>query len=170
MTEADHAHGDAQDRFMHEGGAFVAQAQAAKALEPGKGAFDHVAVHAQAAAVFLASFGQKGNDAFAPEPFAVGLAVVGTVRQHGLGFVLGVAWLARHRRHGFDESFELGHVMAVGARGMRGQGDAGAIGQEMILGAFTASVGGCFARLVSAAQRPQGRGVSRRRLQSILSA
>ena len=44
MTEADHAHRHAEDGFVHEGAAFVAQA--AKTLEPGEGALDHVAVHA----------------------------------------------------------------------------------------------------------------------------
>ena len=51
MTEADWAHGHAQGGFVDEGGVFVAQAQAAKALEPGDGAFDPPAVHAQAAVV-----------------------------------------------------------------------------------------------------------------------
>ena len=58
MTEANHAHCYAQNCFVREGGAFVAQTQPAKAFEPSEGAFDCPAVRAQAAAVFFAGFGQ----------------------------------------------------------------------------------------------------------------
>ena len=71
MTETDHVHGYAQDRFVHEGGAFKAQPQAAKTFEPGEGAFDDVAIRAQPAAMSFATLGQKGDDAALPEPFAV---------------------------------------------------------------------------------------------------
>ena len=96
MTEVNDAHGDTQSRFVHESGAFVAQAQAAKALEPGEGAFDHVAIRAQAAAVRCALFGQEGNDAACPQPIPMCPAVVAPITEQRLRFVFGVAWLACH--------------------------------------------------------------------------
>ena len=45
VTEAHDADSRAESRFVHEGGAFVAQTQAAKAFEPSEGVFDHVSIH-----------------------------------------------------------------------------------------------------------------------------
>ena len=60
-TKTDDAGCESEGGFVHEGGALETQAQTAKALELGEGAFHHPAVHTQPAAVFLAAFGQNGT-------------------------------------------------------------------------------------------------------------
>ena len=76
---------------------------------------------------------------------------------------------ARHRRHLPDERFELGHAVAVGRRGVRGQRRArpaacaaSGVGRQVSMVPFLTQSVGSFASFVPATQRPQGCGVHRR--------
>ncbi len=84
-TKADETGCKSEGGFVHEIGAFKAQTQTAKALEPGEGALHHPSVHAQPAAVFLTPLGQEGHAATLPPLLSQRLAIMGAVSQSRYG-------------------------------------------------------------------------------------
>ena len=106
--------------------AVVADEESAALVQPGEGTFDDPALAAETGAVLGLPTRDDGLDATRPELTPRAPVVVATV--------------------GVEEREQLGDVMAVAAREAPGQGRATAVGQEVMLGARTASVDRARAR------------------------
>ena len=81
----DQADGEAEEGFVHVVASFPADAQASEAVQPGDGAFDDPAEGAQAGAVWLAAFGDRGADAALAEEPSVRVVVVAAVGEERVG-------------------------------------------------------------------------------------
>ena len=107
---------------MDVGAAFVAHAQTAEAIKPGKGAFDHPAVAAQALAAILSTAGDASLDAACTQGSTAASVVVALV---GVQLFGPAAWAAswtsvgQHRIKSFLQHLGVVHV---GGREHRGQG------------------------------------------------
>jgi hypothetical protein len=79
VAVGDQAGGEAEEGFVDVVASFPADPEAAEAVQPGDRPLDHVAEDAQAAAVFLASFGDDRSDPALPQQAAVLVVVVAAV-------------------------------------------------------------------------------------------
>ncbi|KJK41027.1 hypothetical protein UK15_04370 [Streptomyces variegatus] len=119
MPVVDQADGEAEEGFVDVVASLPADAQAAEAVQPGDGAFDDPAEDAQAGAMRLSSFGDRGPDAALPQESPVSVVVVAAVGEEYVG---PSPWPADGTRHGRDlveQGQKLGDGVAVSA----GQGD-----------------------------------------------
>ena len=121
--------------------ALVADGEAAVAMQPRVGTFDHPARHAQTAAMRRLTTGQDGRDALGGEAIPVGLRVIAAVALEGIGAATGPAAPATDGGQRGDERIELGDVVDVGGRYLRDEGDAARVGDEVMLGARLAAIG-----------------------------
>jgi hypothetical protein len=120
--------------------AFPADAESFHAVVPGDGAFHDPAVDAEAGTMGRAASGDAWADAFAADGPAVLVMVVGAVGEH---LVRALPWPATAASYGWnlvEQWQELGDVVAVAAGQRDGQGDAGALGQDVVLRARSGAV------------------------------
>lgn len=80
VSVGDEAGGEAEEGFVDVVASFPADAQAAEAVQPGDGALDDPAEDAQAGAVRLSAFRDRGPDAALPQQPPVLVVVVAAVR------------------------------------------------------------------------------------------
>jgi hypothetical protein len=107
--------------------------QAAEAMKPGEGALHDPAQPAKTRAVLRLAARDHGRDP-APANFAAVLVmVVGAIGQEHGGSPSRPTDTSPNSRHGFDEWHQLGHVVAVAARQRPRQGDAGRVGEQVVL-------------------------------------
>ena len=111
----------------------VAHVEAAKAVQPGEGAFDDPARAAEAAAVGRAALGELAADAAVAEAVAVGLRIVAPVPLDEIGFPCGTARSAPEGRDAVDQGQELRHIMAVGGRQDRDERNPLRVGENVVL-------------------------------------
>ena len=90
--------------------------------------------------MWLATAGDAWADALVAYSTAVFVVVVGPVGVQLLGSAAGPAAAAAHRRDLVDQWQELCDVVAVPAGQRYGQGDAGVLGQDGVLGARSGAV------------------------------
>ena len=126
--------------------AVVADEESAALVQPGEGAFYDPALAAETRAVLGLPTRDDGLDATRPELTPSAPVVVATVGDQSSGASTGPADATADRWDGVEEREQLGDVMAVAAREAPGQGQATAVGQEVMLGARTASVDRARAR------------------------
>jgi hypothetical protein len=126
--------------------AFVADVEAAELVDPSEAALDDPAPAAESGAVLgLASCDAAGDAALA-QSAAVFLVVVAAVGDEQVGAAAGPAGAAAYGRDAVEQRFELGDVVAVGARQYPGERDAARVDEEVVLGARTAAVDRARAR------------------------
>lgn len=132
---------------MDVGSAVVADEQSFELVEPGEGALDDPAVAAEPGAVLGVTPCDLGFDAASPQLATPARVVVGAI---GCDPVWSAPWpadSAADRRHAIDERDQLGAVVAVAARELPGERDAGRVDEEMVLGAVSGSINRARARL-----------------------
>jgi hypothetical protein len=78
--------------------AFVAQREAAEAMQPGQGAFDNPAEDAEAAAMRTAGLGHHRHDALRGQSRVAGARPVGAIALHGAGLTARAPGVGRPRR------------------------------------------------------------------------
>ena len=126
---------------MNGGPTFVAQIQAAVAMEPRQSAFDDPPRAAEATAVGRASLGQVRPDASRVQVITVGLRIVGPVALDRVGFASRAARPAAQGRDRVDQREQLRDVVPVGRGEDRREGDAARIGQKVMFRSFLAAIG-----------------------------
>jgi hypothetical protein len=126
---------------MDLGPAFVADRQAAEAVEPGEGALNHPPADAEAAAVRRAPLGQDRNDPTGPEAIAVGLGVVAPVALQCTDAPAGAPASTAHGGQRVDHRIQVGDVVHVGGGHLGDERDATRVGDEVVLGALLAAIG-----------------------------
>ena len=131
---------------MHLGAAVVADEEPFEVVEPGEGAFDDPAVAAKPGAVLGLAAGDLVLDASLTELAAVLVVVVASIGSDAFGATAWPADLAAHWRHLVYQWDQLGDVVAVPARDAPGKREAGAVYQEVVLGAVSGSINRARAR------------------------
>ena len=131
---------------MHLGAAVVADEEPFEVVEPGEGAFDDPAVAAKPGAVLGLAAGDLVLDPSLTELAAVLVVVVASIGSDAFGATAWPADLAAHRRHLVYQWDQLGDVVAVPARDAPGKREAGAVYQEVVLGAVSGSIDRARAR------------------------
>ena len=131
---------------MHLGAAVVADEEPFEVVEPGEGAFDDPAVAAKPGAVLGLAAGDLVLDASLTELAAVLVVVVASIGSDAFGATAWPADLAAHWRHLGYQWDQLGDVVAVPARDAPGKREAGAVYQEVVLGAVSGSINRARAR------------------------
>jgi hypothetical protein len=122
------------------GTAVVADEQSFELVQPGEAALDDPAVAAQPGAVLGLAAGDLRFDPALPEQTAVLVVVVAAVGGHPLGATARPSDHAAHARHPVDERDQLGDVVAVAAREREGERNPSRVDEEVVLGAWSASV------------------------------
>ncbi len=138
---ADNGATESQECLMNVSATFVADAQAAKLMQPTQGAFHDPACLAQPAAVGRSAAGQLVGDSTLLQPAMVGGTAVGAIALHDLRPLARTTDLAPHRGDGGNERLEWAAVMDVGRRHERAQRQALGIGAKMMFAARFAAVG-----------------------------
>src|SRR5262249_18364894 len=110
-------------------------------MQPTECAFDEPANLAQPVLV-VASFGNLRLDAQPTEQLPQRLAVEGLVGHECVGFVLGPPRLAGHRRNSCDQRQRGRDIVLVGRRDLGDQRHSRAVGQQAVLAARAAAIGG----------------------------
>jgi hypothetical protein len=121
---------------------FITNAESPILMQPRQGALHDPTKHAQATAVLGVALGQNRNDPTLTESLAMRLGIVGAVSLDALGAPPRRTGFAADRWDSVYERQQLGNVMPVRPRGLRGQGDAVAVGDEVMFRAFLAAIGG----------------------------
>ena len=121
---------------------FVADREAAKAMEPGDRPFDDPAHDAEAAAVRGAPARDDGDDPLREQPIAMRLRVVAAIALEDAGAAAGTATPAAHGGERGDQWIELRDVVHVGGGHLRDERDAARVGDEMVFGTRLAAIGG----------------------------
>ena len=124
------------------GAAFPTQPQAAQEVQPSEGPLHDRAACPEPGAVLGLALSDGRLDAAGAKLAAVIVVVIAAVGDELVGPLAGAANLAADRPDAVDEGQKLGDVVAVTAGQRRGQRDAGGVGQEVVLGARSATVNG----------------------------
>jgi hypothetical protein len=94
-SEAEDHAGEAEERLVDLGVAFVAGAQPAKVVQVREAALDDPALPAEIGAVLGSQPGDDGLDAARPEQPPVLVVIIAAVGEDEIGLLPGAAWLAR---------------------------------------------------------------------------
>jgi hypothetical protein len=137
---SDQTDGETEEGLMDVVASFPADAQAAKAVQPGDGALDDVPENAQAGAVWLASFRDHRADPALPEQAPVHVVVVAAVGQQRVRASAGPADQPRDCRDLVEQGQELGDIVAVAAGQRDRERDALAVDDEVVLAARPCAV------------------------------
>ena len=129
-----------EEGLVDVGAAFVAHAQTPKAVEPGKGAFDHPAMTTEVSRTVLPAPGDAREDAARPQGCPAAGIVVAFVGVELLGPMAWSSTSARNGWHRIDGCFEHFGVMHVGGREYRCQGQPAALYHKVALRARAAAI------------------------------
>ena len=131
MADEDAAEG--QEGFVDVQATLITDPQASEPVQPTDRAFDDPTDLAQAAAVVAVSSWDAGGGADVLERLAVEVAVVGAVGVEFIEAVARGAGFALDRRDVVDQVQQLRGVVAVGGGGLNDNGDAVAVGEQVVL-------------------------------------
>jgi len=115
VAVGDQADGESEERFVDVVASFPADAQAAKAVQPGDRPLNDPSKSAQAGAVWLAAFGDRGPNSTLPQEPAVLVVVVAAVGEEHVGPSARSADDAGYGRDLVQQGQQLGDVVAVSA-------------------------------------------------------
>lgn len=125
---------------MDIGPTFITCPQAAELMQPGDGAFDHPARHAQVAAMAGAAFSDLRTNVTLPQDATVAFAVITAIRLDMPGAFQRTTTPASNRRHAVEQGQQLRRIVAVGAGQDDIERDAVAIDEEVVLAARLAPI------------------------------
>lgn len=114
--------------------------QATEPVQMGECALHDPAVGAEPGTVFGPAAGDHRFHPKLPHETAVLVVVVPAVTEHDVRATPGLTALAPHRRNGFEQRNELGHVIAVAPSQGDSERDAGGIGDQVVLAARSTPV------------------------------
>ena len=126
---------------MDIGASFVADREAAEAMEPRDCPFDDPPDDAEAAAMRGAAAREDGDDALREQPIAMRLRVVAAIALEDAGATAGTPAPAADRRERGDQRIELRDVVHIGGGHLGDERDAARIGDEVMFGARLAAIG-----------------------------
>ena len=126
--------------------AVVADEQSLEVVEPGEGALDDPAVAPQAGAVLALPTRDHGLDAARADEAAVLVMVIAAIGEQDIWSSTRSSATATNRRHRVKQRDQLGDVVAVAARDREGERDPACVDEQVLLGAWTASVDRARAR------------------------
>ena len=139
-VEADEGAGECGEGMVDVEPAFVADGQAAEAVDPGEYALDDPPVLAQPLAAFDAAACDRMPDA-APEAGAAAAAmIIGLIGVQCVRPASGSPGLSCNRWHRVEQVLEGPAVVSIGTAQQEGERDAASVGDEVALGACLASV------------------------------
>jgi|GEM_PF-606029 len=142
LTKADEAASESQEGVMNVVPAFVADAQAPTAMQPGQGPLDHPAMTAEALARFDATASNARADvALTRVPAAAG-EVVTFIGMNLGGAAPGCTAPLTNARHRIQQGGEAQRVVRVGRAEERGERNPAAFHNEVMLRAELAAVRG----------------------------
>lgn len=127
--------------------AVIADQKSLEVVQPGEGTLDHPAVNTETRAVLGAPPGDQGLDVPLLHLLSVAVMVVAAVGQQRVGPRSWMTHHSTHRRDGFQERYELGHVIAVAPGHSVSQGEAAGVYQEVMLRSLVPAVNRTRARL-----------------------
>jgi hypothetical protein len=133
---------------MNIASTFISLSEPLELVKPRYGSFNNPASLAQATAMLGITLGQEGHYAQFPQHFSQRLAVIAAVSLKNNGVFPGSADLASNRGNGVYQRQCLGDIMSVGAGEFIGQGDAVAVGDQMVLTTRFAPICGVWAGLL----------------------
>ena len=120
---------------------FVADCEAAEAMEPGDCPFDDPPHDAEAAAVGCAAGRDHRDDALRVQPIAMRLGVVAAVALDDVGAAPRTPTSSADRGERGDQRIELRDVVHVGGGHLRDERDAARVGDEVMFGTRLAAIG-----------------------------
>jgi hypothetical protein len=122
------------------GAVLPAHRQALEGVQPGEGALHHPADRAEPGAMRDAPAGNHRLDPASPQLPAVGVMVITPIGVDCIGSAARPAGLAAYRWDGVQQRQQLGDVVAVAAGDGDRQRDPVGVGQQVVLGAWLATV------------------------------
>jgi hypothetical protein len=131
---------ESEKSFVNISSPFIANAQAAKLVQPAQRTFDDPAGFAQTAAVRCALAGQSVGDAQAAKPAVMSGTAIGAISLHD---VRALAWPANFSPEGRNGSYQQAQSLAVmhlSAAELNTQWNALGIGEKMMLTARFAAI------------------------------
>lgn len=131
---------------MHVGAAFVADEESFHLVQPAEGALDDPATVAQPGAVAVVAVGDQRRDATVAESIAESVRVVAAVAEHDLRAPPWPSGTAADRGHAIEQGQQLRDVVLVACRQRPRQRCPVPVGQEVMLGAWTAAIDRARAR------------------------
>ncbi len=126
---------------MDVGPALVTQREAAKAMEPRQGAFDHPAQDAEAAAVRTPGLRDDGENALSGEARVAGGGPIRAITLDDARLAPRTPTAPGDGRQRGDERFELGDVVDVGGGELCDQRNAAGVRDEVVFRAFLTAIG-----------------------------
>jgi hypothetical protein len=126
---------------MDIGAAFVADGEAAEAMQPRDRALDHPAADAEPAAMRRPAPCEDRRDAMGPQAITVRLRVIAAVALQGTRLAARPPASASYGGQCLDERVQLRDVVDVGRGYLRDEGDAARVGNEVVFGALLAAIG-----------------------------
>lgn len=122
--------------------AFVAHPQTAVLVQPTQRALHDPTEYAQAAFGLGVAAGQERLNCPPTKLSPVALRIVSPIPAHPLWPATGASHASGHGRDGVDQRQKLGHVVPVGCRDLRRQGNAVGVRDDMVFGPLFAAVCG----------------------------
>ena len=140
VAVGDQTGGESEEGLVDVVASFPADAQAAKAVQPGDRSLHDIAEDAQAGAVGLASFGDDRADAALPQQPPVLVVVVAAVGEQHVRPSAGPADHSGNSRDLVQQRQQLGDVVAVAAGQGHRERDALTVGEDVVLAARPCAV------------------------------
>src|SRR3569833_2838646 len=125
---------------MHIGSPVVAHTQASKLMQPGEGALDDPARHAEMAAMSGTTLSKLRMDATLPQDTTIALAIISTIGLHTAGVAQGPATPSSDGRNPIEQRHELCGIVPVRARQNHIQRCPVAVDDEVVLAACLAPI------------------------------
>ena len=143
---ADEETTDREEGVVNIRSPFVSNSQSAELMKPTQRPLDDPAMHAQTAAVFGIASGNLRAGADASQGLPVILGVVRAIAVQRLEAKPRGADFASNGGHLVDQFKQLRHVMRIGGRRVGDDGNAAAIGQNVVFTAGFSAIHGVGAR------------------------
>lgn len=143
---ADDETSDGEEGIVNVSASLISNSQSAELVKPAQRSLDDPAMYTKATAVSRVPFGNSGVDADFSQSVAMGLGVVGAI---GIQRIKPIAWrtdFPSDGRNVVDQFKQLRHVMFIGGGGVRDDGNAAAIGQNMVFTAGFSTIHGVWTR------------------------
>lgn len=131
---------ESEKSFVNISSPFIANAQAAKLVQPAQRTFDDPTCFTQTAAVGLVAPAQIISDTPAIQPTSMGSGAIGSVPLHGIWPIPRPSGLALEGWHGSQKRQQLTAVVHLSAAESNTQGNALGIGEKMMLSARFAAI------------------------------